>query len=127
MRVEMSAGREHNLLRIYDEPDGGYRVLVDRLWPRGVSKAEAALDEWLKDVAPSTELRRWYGHDVARFDEFAHRYRAELQLPPASDAVRHLIELAPAGTPTPLHPPRPAEHPAARLPHRPPTEAASPR
>ncbi|HEY9565297.1 MAG TPA: DUF488 family protein [Nocardioides sp.] len=111
----MSAGREHNLLRIYDEPDGGYRVLVDRLWPRGVSKAEASLDEWLKDVAPSTELRRWYGHDVARFDEFAHRYRAELQLPPASDAVRHLIELAQAGTLTLLTATRDVEHSAARV------------
>ena len=64
----------------------GYRVLVDRLWPRGITKAEAALDEWLKDVAPSTELRRWYGHDVERFDEFARRYRAELRRPPASVA-----------------------------------------
>src|SRR3546814_14055624 len=112
MRVEMSAGREHNLLRIYDEPDGGYRVRVDRLWPRGVSKAEASLDEWLKDVAPSTELRRWYGHDVARFDEFAHRYRAELQLPHALDAVRHLLELAQAGPPT-LPPAPPHGEPSA--------------
>src|SRR3546814_12035838 len=90
MRVEMSAGREHNLLRIYDEPDGGYRVLVDRLWHRGVSKAEAVLDEWLKDVVPSTELRRWYGRDVARFDEFAQRSRTALQPPPASDAAQPL-------------------------------------
>ena len=60
----------------------GYRVLVDRLWPRGVTKADAALDEWLKDAAPSTELRRWYGHDVDRFEEFARRYRAELRQPP---------------------------------------------
>src|SRR3546814_11688446 len=110
MRVEMSAGREHNLLRIYDEPDGGYRVLVDRLWPRGVSKAEASPDEWLKDVAPSNELRRWYGHDVARFDEFAHRSRAELQLPPASDALRHRIQLAQTGAPPTLTHPPPVDH-----------------
>ena len=80
--------------RIYasdDEP--GYRVLVDRLWPRGVSKADAALDEWLKDVAPSTELRRWYGHDPSRFAEFDRRYRAELDEPPAADAARHLLDL----------------------------------
>ena len=66
------------LERIYDAgPRTGprHRVLVDRLWPRGISKAKADLDEWLKDVAPSTELRRWYGHDVDLFDEFRRRYR----------------------------------------------------
>jgi uncharacterized protein YeaO (DUF488 family) len=56
----------------------GYRVLVDRLWPRGVSKERAALDDWARDLAPSDELRRWYGHEPERFDEFARRYRAEL-------------------------------------------------
>lgn len=83
--------------RVYDADAaavGGYRVLVDRLWPRGVTKAAAALDEWLKDVAPSTGLRRWYGHDVARFDEFVRRYRAELAGPPASIAVEHLATIA---------------------------------
>ena len=66
--------------RVYEEPepDDGTRVLVDRLWPRGLSKAKAALDEWCKDVAPSAELRTWYGHDPARFEEFAGRYRLEL-------------------------------------------------
>lgn len=66
--------------RIYDdpEPDDGARVLVDRLWPRGVSKQRAQLDEWCKAVAPSTELRKWYSHDPAKFAEFATRYRAEL-------------------------------------------------
>jgi uncharacterized protein YeaO (DUF488 family) len=59
--------------------DDGQRVLVDRLWPRGVSKAEAALDEWLKDIAPSAELRKWFGHDPARWDEFRRRYRDELK------------------------------------------------
>ena len=61
--------------RIYDDGGGtaGYRVLVDRLWPRGVKKSDAGLDEWLKDVAPSTELRRWYGHDPGRFAEFTRR------------------------------------------------------
>lgn len=56
----------------------GYRILVERLWPRGVTKAEAALHDWLKDIAPSPELRRWYGHDLDRWREFQKRYRAEL-------------------------------------------------
>ena len=91
----MTADREIELCRVYDparRDDEDHRVLVDRLWPRGFSKAEAALDEWLKDVAPSTELRRWYGHDVERFEEFARRYRAELLEPPASAGVDHLTE-----------------------------------
>jgi uncharacterized protein YeaO (DUF488 family) len=67
--------------RIYAIPAGtdGYRVLVDRLWPRGLSKALAAIDLWLRDVAPSTALRQWYGHDVARWPEFNNRYRQELE------------------------------------------------
>lgn len=60
------------------ESGDGYRVLVDRLWPRGVSKKEAGLDEWAKDLAPSPELRRWFGHEPARFEEFRSRYRKEL-------------------------------------------------
>ena len=82
--------------RIYQDLDdrGSYRVLVDRLWPRGVKKEDAALDEWSKDVAPSAELRRWYGHDPAKFDEFARRYRDELSQPPASEAVAHLRGVA---------------------------------
>ena len=68
------------LRRIYDEPlpDAGVRVLVDRLWPRGLKKTDAHLDEWCKDIAPSTDLRRWYGHDPRRFEAFAARYRDEL-------------------------------------------------
>ena len=76
---------------MYDEDQGpGYRVLVDRLWPRGVSKDIAAIDEWAKDVAPSDGLRRWYGHEPERFAEFARRYRAELSTSPAKDAVSQL-------------------------------------
>lgn len=60
------------------EPGDGYRVLVERLWPRGVTKEAAHLDEWAKELAPSTELRRWFGHDPSRFEEFRRRYRAEL-------------------------------------------------
>lgn len=90
------AGPTFEVRRVYGD-DGatpGYRALVDRLWPRGVRKDELAFDEWLKDVAPSTELRRWYGHDPARFEEFARRYRDELSRPPASVAARHLLEVA---------------------------------
>lgn len=68
------------LKRAYDaaEPSDGYRVLIDRLWPRGVSKQEAQLDEWAKELAPSAELRKWFGHDPTRFAEFRRRYREEL-------------------------------------------------
>lgn len=67
--------------RIYEEPNSndGYRMLVDRLWPRGVSKLEAKLDEWNKDIAPSAELRKWFDHKDERFGEFSKRYEAELQ------------------------------------------------
>jgi uncharacterized protein YeaO (DUF488 family) len=78
-------------------PNGGHRVLVDRLWPRGDTKARAAVAVWLKDIAPSTELRRWYGHDTRRFEEFARRYCDELDRPPASEAVKGLSELARTG------------------------------
>jgi uncharacterized protein YeaO (DUF488 family) len=66
--------------RVYDEPspDDGYRVLVDRLWPRGVTKERAALDRWAKEIAPSTDLRVWFHHHPDEFDVFAERYRAEL-------------------------------------------------
>jgi uncharacterized protein YeaO (DUF488 family) len=78
--------------RIYDDPaaDDGRRVLVDRVWPRGVSKERAALDLWCKDVAPSTELRKWYGHDPAKQGEFAARYRTELAAQPAAGALAEL-------------------------------------
>ncbi len=66
--------------RIYDqaEPGEGYRVLVDRLWPRGISKEKAGWDEWMRDVAPGNELRKWYGHDPSRWETFKERYRQEL-------------------------------------------------
>jgi len=68
------------LKRAYEPPttDDGVRVLVDRLWPRGVKKANAAIDRWLKEIAPSTDLRRWFGHDAVRWGEFRRRYRKEL-------------------------------------------------
>lgn len=70
-----------HLKRVYDAPsaDDGCRILVDRIWPRGVSKDKAKLDHWIKDVAPSTELRKWFAHDPERFTEFADRYRKELE------------------------------------------------
>lgn len=73
--------------RAYDEPteSDGYRVLVDRIWPRGVSKEDAKLDDWVKVMAPSTELRKWFGHDPERWDEFRKRYRKELD---ASDEAQ---------------------------------------
>jgi uncharacterized protein YeaO (DUF488 family) len=88
--------RDIEIKRIYEAlgHHGGYRVLVDRLWPRGVKKVDAAVDEWAKDVAPSDELRRWYGHEEAKFPEFAKRYRAELRRSPAAGAVRHLLDVA---------------------------------
>ncbi|MRR37750.1 DUF488 family protein [bacterium] len=66
--------------RIYNEPaaDDGKRILVDRLWPRGISRDAARIDEWLKEIAPSDELRKWFGHDPARWEEFRERYRREL-------------------------------------------------
>lgn len=70
-----------NIKRVYDDKsqDDGYRVFIDRLWPRGVKKEDAHFDEWLKDLAPSTELRKWFDHDPDRFDEFRKRYKKELQ------------------------------------------------
>jgi uncharacterized protein YeaO (DUF488 family) len=76
----------------------GSRVLVDRIWPRGLTKAKADLDDWCKLVAPSTELRKWYSHDPARFEEFGRRYAGELKEPERADALAHLAELAKAGT-----------------------------
>jgi uncharacterized protein YeaO (DUF488 family) len=80
--------------RIYeDDAAAGYRVLVDRLWPRGIRRDRAGIDEWLKDVAPSSELRRWYGHDPDKFQEFARRYGAELARPPAAEKVAYLRDV----------------------------------
>ena len=95
----MSSKPEVRTRRVYDDPspEDGRRVLVDRLWPRGLAKARAGIDEWAKEVAPSTELRRWYGHDPARFEEFRRRYQAELADPQRQAAVRHLRELARSG------------------------------
>lgn len=85
--------------RVY-EPSAsadGYRVLIDRLWPRGVSKAKAQLDAWEKDVAPSDELRHWYGHDPEKWTEFQKRYRLELKAPAAELVLEDLARRAKRG------------------------------
>lgn len=86
--------------RVYDEAAAGdgTRVLVDRVWPRGIKKTDAALDEWRKDAAPTTELRKWYGHDEAKYEEFSRRYRAELTNGDQAEAFDHLRTLATDGT-----------------------------
>jgi len=94
--VAMVSKPDVRLRRVYDEPSDqdGHRVLVDRIWPRGLTKARADLSEWCKEVAPSTALRKWYGHDPAKFEEFSRRYRAELEEPERADALQHLRDLA---------------------------------
>lgn len=93
--------RRHEVewVRVYDPPgdDDGVRVLVDRVWPRGLSKDQAQLDEWCKPVAPSTALRKWYGHDPQRFEEFTRRYREELTEPEPAEALQHLRDLTEQG------------------------------
>src|SRR5207244_1228890 len=95
-RLTMTKKAKVQVRRAYDtrERGDGFRVLVDRIWPRGLAKAKADFDEWCKQVAPSNELREWYSHDPARFEEFTHRYHAELKDPARSDALAHLRELA---------------------------------
>jgi uncharacterized protein YeaO (DUF488 family) len=87
------------LKRAYEEPaaSDGTRVLVERLWPRGISKERAHIDLWLKDVAPSTELRQWFHHDPQKFSEFRRRYEAELQSEAAQAALTQLREIAKQG------------------------------
>jgi uncharacterized protein YeaO (DUF488 family) len=84
---------EVRLKRAYDpaEPEDGLRILVDRLWPRGLRREDAKVDQWVKEVAPSTELRRWFGHDPAKWAEFQKRYEAELAHNPALEELRALV------------------------------------
>lgn len=88
----MRMPREIGIRRVYDKPrpEDGARILVDRLWPRGLSKERAHLDEWCKDVAPSNKLRTWYAHDARRFDEFRARYLHELEDPERCAALEGL-------------------------------------
>jgi len=103
--------------RVYDEPEprDGARVLVDRLWPRGLRKDAAHLDEWAKDVAPSTGLRKWYAHDPAKFAEFCHRYTAELATGAPRAALDQLAARAAAGPVTLLTATRDAAHSEAAV------------
>jgi uncharacterized protein YeaO (DUF488 family) len=105
------------LRRVYDAPrtDDGHRVLVDRLWPRGLAKNAAAIDEWVKAVAPSAELRRWYGHEPGKFEAFRHRYQQELQTPERAEALNLLRRLAMPGPLTLLTATRDIEHSQAAV------------
>ena len=109
----MSGHRHRTNLRLkraYDPatPADGYRVLIDRLWPRGLSRERAALDEWERELAPSTELRRWFGHDPKRFDEFRLRYLDELRH--QRPRISHLRRRARAGTVTLVYSAHDTEH-----------------
>lgn len=96
--------------RIYEEPsaEDGIRILVDRLWPRGIKKDAAKLDEWAKEIAPSDALRRWYGHDTNRWREFQRRYTAELRK--NDDVCRKIVQRAKKETVTLLYGARDPEH-----------------
>lgn len=103
------------LKRVYEAPSvtDGLRVLVDRLWPRGLTRNRAAVDLWLKEVAPSTELRKWFGHDPAKWKQFQVRYRKELRA--GHDAISLLKEKSKQGTVTLLYGARDTEHNEALL------------
>ncbi len=103
------------LKRVYESPapEDGRRILVDRLWPRGIKKDDARIGEWMKDVAPSTELRKWFSHDPAKWPEFKRRYKKELA--EKSDLVKQLIDHARKGTITLLFAARDTEHANAAL------------
>ncbi len=107
-----STTEQVRIKRAYEPADDGdgYRVLVDRLWARGVSKEKAHLDAWMKEIAPSTELRRWFGHDPARWDEFQRRYRAELAEPERRQLVEALAERATHGPVTLIYGARDTAH-----------------
>ncbi|RJL16645.1 DUF488 domain-containing protein [Paracoccus siganidrum] len=98
------------LKRAYEPaaPEDGTRILVDRLWPRGRSRQDAALDDWIKEIAPSTELRKWFGHDPARWEEFRRRYRAELR--DHGEQLDHIRALARQGTVTLVYGARDGRH-----------------
>lgn len=103
--------------RVYEPatPSDGRRVLVDRLWPRGLSRDKARLDEWLKAVSPSDELRHWYGHDPVKFAEFTRRYEAELTEPERAEALDKLRAEAMSGPLTLLTATRDLDHSQAAV------------
>ena len=105
------------LRRAYDEPgmDDGYRVLVDRVWPRGRTKDALRLDTWARDLGPSTQLRKWFGHDPARWPEFQSRYHAELAEADKAQALDALASKARRGPVTLVYGARDREHNQARV------------
>jgi uncharacterized protein YeaO (DUF488 family) len=98
--------------RVYDaaQSPGGKRILVDRVWPRGIKKEALHLDLWLRDIAPSTALRKWFGHDPRRWPEFQRRYRAELGRPEQQERLHQLKSLARKGRITLLYGAKDTEH-----------------
>lgn len=110
--AERRTTREIRIKRAYEPAsmDDGVWVLADRLWPRGVSKERAKLDGWEKELAPSTALRRWFGHDPAKWGEFRRRYREELRAPERREALARLAVLAEHGTVTLIYGARDTEH-----------------
>ena len=101
--------------RVYEpaEASDGIRFLVERLWPRGIKKEELEMEDWLKDLAPSPDLRKWFAHDPAKWDEFQRRYRAELEANP--DAWQPILQAAKKGNVTLLYSARDTEHNSAVL------------
>jgi uncharacterized protein YeaO (DUF488 family) len=109
----MTQTKAIKLKRAYEAPEAsdGKRILVERLWPRGVSKTEAAIDCWLKEIAPSTELRKWYNHELDRWDAFQEKYKAELMQNP--DAVSQLEQLCKQGKVTFVYAAKDEQHNSA--------------
>jgi uncharacterized protein YeaO (DUF488 family) len=109
--------RQVRLRRVYDDPapEDGIRVLVDRVWPRGLTKAAVHLDEWMKDIAPSTQLRRWYGHQPERYTEFRRRYLIELGEAQPAATVDRLRKLTRTGAVTLLTATKDVEHSQAAV------------
>lgn len=105
--------------RVYEETakSDGLRILVERLWPRGFTKERAGIDLWLREVAPSPELRKWFGHDPAKWAEFRRRYLAELKREPALSAAQRIVEQARQGPVTLIYSARDEEHNAAVVLH----------
>ena len=110
--MTVSLARNVRLRRAYDEPapGDGYRVLVDRVWPRGRTKEQLRLDAWARDLGPSTQLRTWFGHDPARWAEFQARYRTELAEPDRAQALDALAERAIRGPVTLVFGARDTDH-----------------
>jgi uncharacterized protein YeaO (DUF488 family) len=100
------------LKRVYDpaESDDGERILVERLWPRGIAKEKAHIDKWFKEVAPSTDLRKWFNHNVEKWPEFQQRYEEELQAPEKQSMIKEIVGLAETGSVTLIYAARDTTH-----------------